>query len=778
MALPKGLKVSINNTPQGTTDDRDWGEAVAGTIQFVDVLANDLGGGSTTVYGLWNGALPLNLGDLLTPGVLTQQFTAIGAGHTGATISIVDNQLKYDFTGLSYDSLAQGQVVQDVFFYVLRMGNGAFAVAKVDVSITGENDTPTIDSNGGGDTASVLVPENTSTVTTVHATDPDNGASLTYTIVGGADSSAFTINLTSGQLTFNSAPNYESPTDTGANNTYEVQVQVSDGLGGIDTQTITVDVTDVNEAPNAGTDFSASAAENVGDAVVLADVNATDPDDQGGGGNDATNDFENLKYSITGGNGAGLFEIDADTGQISLASGQQLNYESANQHVLTVKVQDQNGTGLSDTVDVTINVTDVNEAPSLAVDATPVSVNEGTVPATPIADVDGTDPDLGGGNDLLNNFENLTYSIQSVDGFTSGTTYNLFTINSGTGEISLASALDFETDASYSLVVRVTDGPGLFDEETVVVNVNDVPENVAPVAGNDKWIISQGATFTIPLSWLLSNDTDSNGDTLSITGNSTLPTWMTANYTGGKLVSISVNNAVLGDGTEQFTYTLSDGTTTTTGTVDVVLKAVGTGTTADTINLSGETYDYSYINTNNGNDTQTAGSGIDSLIGGDGVDTIKITAPTSDVIDGSANGNSNLAINTGDILVFDGNLDLTAVPQTSISNIETISMSDTLGGAASDDLTLDANDVINMGTGTFDPTGALNQQKAIRVNGDATDDLNLAGGGWQLATFTGGGGGDPAPAGYTAWVHDSSGTAGIQPDAYILVQSGINVHLI
>jgi hypothetical protein len=235
---------------------------------------------------------------------------------------------------------------------------------------------------------------------------------------------------------------------------------------------------------------------------------------------------------------------------------------------------------------------------------------------------------------------------------------------------------------------------------------------------------------------------------------------------------------VLGDGTEQFTYTLSDGTTTTTGTVDVVLKAVGTGTTADTINLSGETYDYSYINTNNGNDTQTAGSGIDSLIGGDGVDTIKITAPTSDVIDGSANGNSNLAINTGDILVFDGNLDLTAVPQTSISNIETISMSDTLGGAASDDLTLNANDVINMGTGTFDPTGALNQQKAIRVNGDATDDLNLAGGGWQLATFTGGGGGDPAPAGYTAWVHDSSGTAGIQPDAYILVQSGINVHLI
>jgi maltoporin len=414
--------------------------------------------------------------------VLAQQFLASGLGHTGATISIENNQLKYDFSGLSYDSLAQGQVVQDVFFYVLRMGNGAFAVAKVDVSITGENDTPTIDSDGGGDTASVLVPENTSAVTTVHATDPDNGASLTYTIVGGADSSAFTLNPTTGELTFNSAPNFEAATDVGADNAYEVQVQVSDGLGGIDTQTITVDVTDVNEAPNAGTDFSASAAENVGDAVVLADVNATDPDDQGGGGNDATNDFENLKYSITGGNGAGLFEIDADTGQISLASGQQLDYESDNQHVLTVKVQDQNGTGLSDTVDVTINVTDVNEAPNAGTDFS-ASAAENVGDAVVLADVNATDPDDqgGGGNDATNDFENLKYSI------TGGNGAGLFEIDADTGQISLASGqqLDYESDNQHVLTVKVQDqnGTGLSDTVDVTINVTDV--NEAPNAGTD-----------------------------------------------------------------------------------------------------------------------------------------------------------------------------------------------------------------------------------------------------------------------------------------------------
>jgi hypothetical protein len=85
----------------------------------------------------------------------------------------------------------------------------------------------------------------------------------------------------------------------------------------------------------------------VGDAVVLADVNATDPDDTGrGGGNDATNDFENLKYSITGAHTVRACSRSTPTrGQISLASGQQLDYESDNQTCLTVKVQDQNGTG-------------------------------------------------------------------------------------------------------------------------------------------------------------------------------------------------------------------------------------------------------------------------------------------------------------------------------------------------------------------------------------------------------------------------------------------------
>src|SRR5437660_1043080 len=55
----------------------------------------------------------------------------------------------------------------------------------------------------------------------------------------------FAINPTSGVLSFVTAPNFEAPTDVGGNNVYDVQVQVSDGIGGLDSQAIAVTVTNV-----------------------------------------------------------------------------------------------------------------------------------------------------------------------------------------------------------------------------------------------------------------------------------------------------------------------------------------------------------------------------------------------------------------------------------------------------------------------------------------------------------------------------------------------------
>ncbi len=116
----------------------------------------------------------------------------------------------------------------------------------VNTTVNAANAAPAITSNGGGATASVSAAENQTTVTTVTATDGD-GDPLTYSISGGADSAQFSINSSSGVLTFVAAPDFETPTDVGGNNVYDVQVTVSDGNGGTDLQDIAVTVTDVVE---------------------------------------------------------------------------------------------------------------------------------------------------------------------------------------------------------------------------------------------------------------------------------------------------------------------------------------------------------------------------------------------------------------------------------------------------------------------------------------------------------------------------------------------------
>jgi serralysin len=91
-----------------------------------------------------------------------------------------------------------------------------------------------IDSDGSGPTFAKSIAENTTAVTTVHATDPDNGpvTPVSYAIVPGDDGAKFAIDATSGVLTFITAPDFENPTDTATagSNTYIVTVQASDGI--------------------------------------------------------------------------------------------------------------------------------------------------------------------------------------------------------------------------------------------------------------------------------------------------------------------------------------------------------------------------------------------------------------------------------------------------------------------------------------------------------------------------------------------------------------------
>lgn len=104
------------------------------------------------------------------------------------------------------------------------------------------------------------------TVTGFTATATDaNGDALTYAITGGADQDLFTIDATTGALSFVLAPDFEAPSDADTNNVYLVQITVTDGQGGSAEQNVSIQITDV---PKLLTSLSTQAEGMTLSAVI------------------------------------------------------------------------------------------------------------------------------------------------------------------------------------------------------------------------------------------------------------------------------------------------------------------------------------------------------------------------------------------------------------------------------------------------------------------------------------------------------------------------------
>jgi VCBS repeat-containing protein len=317
------------------------------------------------------------------------------------------------------------------------------------------NSPPTITSNGGGDSASISVTENTTAFTEVDASDPDAGTTLTYSISGGADAAKFVIGLTTGVLSFVSAPNYENPTDSGKDNVYDVIVKVSDG-GLSDTQTIAVTVTNVNEAPVITSNGGGTSASIIGpeNATAVTDVDATDPDAG-----------TTLTYSISSGADAAKFAIGLTTGVLVFVGAPDYEQpaDAGANNVYDVVVQASDG-AMSTTQTIAVTVTNVNEPPVIT-SSSSISVPENGIFS--VLTIQATDPDAG---------TRLTYSISG------GADAARFKLDSG-NFLSFVKSPDFEhpTDVDgnniYEVFVQVSDG-ALTDTRTIsiaVTNQNDPP---------------------------------------------------------------------------------------------------------------------------------------------------------------------------------------------------------------------------------------------------------------------------------------------------------------
>lgn len=130
--------------------------------------------------------------------------------------------------GLSENSYFNGGPGTDS----VTSNNGSTFVQGVD-----DSTAPTVTSS-----ASFSAAENQTTIGTATANE-----AVTWSILSGVDSATVNLVSATGVLTFKVAPNFEVPTDSGANNIYNLTIRATDTAGNTTDQAIAITVTDVIE---------------------------------------------------------------------------------------------------------------------------------------------------------------------------------------------------------------------------------------------------------------------------------------------------------------------------------------------------------------------------------------------------------------------------------------------------------------------------------------------------------------------------------------------------
>ncbi|MEO6196034.1 MAG: cadherin domain-containing protein [Thermoanaerobaculia bacterium] len=439
----------------------------------------------------------------------------------------------------------------DAFTFQVDDGNGGTSTATVTLSVKPINDAPKVDA------ATFTVNENApngTVVGTATFTDPDTGQAHTFAITAGNTAGAFAINPTTGQITVANS----SALDFETNPSFSLTVQVTDDGSPVlsDTAAVTINLADTSEPPVVNP-ATFAVAENSPNGTGVGTVTFTDGDTG-----------QTHTFSILGGNTGGTFAIDPSTGVITVANSAALDFETTPTFSLTVQVTDSGSQ--SGTATITINVSNLNEAP--VVHPATFAVNENSPIGTVLGTVTFTDPDAG---------QSHTFAI------TGGNTGGAFAIDPSTGQITVAGGINYEVTPSFSLTVQVTDGgsPSLSGSATITIGVNDV--NEPPVAGADSYNAlgntqlrvagapGTGLLGTTAATGVLANDSDPDNNPAFKNLTLVAATGTSANggdYSLASDGSFSYTPPAGFTGNDTFTYTLSDGDNTATGTVTVTVS--------------------------------------------------------------------------------------------------------------------------------------------------------------------------------------------------------------
>ena len=348
--------------------------------------------------------------------------------------------------GISYDVQIQA-----------KNGEGTSAWSPSGTGSTEANADPEITSP-----ATANVPENTTAVLTVTASDDDDQVTG-YSIENGADASLFSIVSSTGVLTFKTAPNFENPQDVGRNNVYVVVVRAtSGGVGRVKTvdQTITVTVTDVDEPPGTPNAPTVSA-ESVTSLMVRwsAPTNSGPP----------INDYD-YRYRTDSSEGSWTEVTNTTINALEVTISNLAQDTAYDVQILARSPEGVSGWSTEGTGST--GATEANEDPKFTSPATK-SVPENTTSVLTVTAVDDDSDDQVTG-----------YSIEG------GADRNLFSIVPSTGVLTFRTAPNFEapqdvgSDNNYVVIVRATSGAGSRErttDQTIIVTVTNVQEPGEPV---------------------------------------------------------------------------------------------------------------------------------------------------------------------------------------------------------------------------------------------------------------------------------------------------------
>ena len=484
----KYLRASVNYTdPQGsgkTANAVTSGGVSASNAQpmfstetATRTLPENSGAGANVVGGAVT-ATDSDSGDTLT-------YSLTGADSGSFTIDSMSGQIKsrsgvtynYEATKNSYTLTVNVRDSKDAAGDANTVTDDSITVT---INLTNVNEAPVIASPP----ATKSIPENSTAVVTFTATDVDALDTRTWSLEPADDGGKFTINPSSGVLTFTNAPDFETPDQTGSTaNEYKVTVKVTDAGGMSDTHTITVTVTNINEAPEittAGFDYTElKADENTATTEVIQTYEASDAD---------ANSV--LTWSLEGNDRADFTITKNADGHGELKFANVPNYEMPanngmnNEYEVTVKVRDNHAGQLSDTLMVELAVNDVNEKPVVTGDAGPSFAE---------IEFDVHDADLSPTDYEVDTYTGQDEDVDAVITWSvSGTDSAQFDIDPMTGLLSFNTRPDFEnpedmadamnrgaSDNLYVIVVEATDelgSAGTFNVTVTVTNVNETPE--------------------------------------------------------------------------------------------------------------------------------------------------------------------------------------------------------------------------------------------------------------------------------------------------------------